>query len=100
MLGHRGCRLGISYPAVTAMQVEAILEAAHEVQKKGTKVLPEIMVPLVAYARELELQKNVIDTTAAEVRKKLGLKKSELKARRIGGFLELKMREFRWESRE
>ena len=79
MLGHRGCRLGISYPAVTAMQVEAILEAAHEVQKKGTKVLPEIMVPLVAYARELELQKNVIDTTAAEVRKKLGLKKSELK---------------------
>jgi pyruvate,orthophosphate dikinase len=79
MLGHRGCRLGISYPAVTAMQVEAILEAAHEVQKKGTKVLPEIMVPLVAYARELELQKNVIDTTAAEVRKKLGLKKSDLK---------------------
>ena len=58
------------------MQVEAILEAAHEVQKKGTKVLPEIMVPLVAYARELELQKNVIDTTAAAVRKKLGLKKS------------------------
>ena len=79
MLGHRGCRLGISYPAVTAMQVEAILEAAHEVQKKGTKVLPEIMVPLVAYARELELQKDVIDTTAAEVRKKLGVKKSELK---------------------
>ena len=79
MLGHRGCRLGISYPAVTAMQVEAILEAAHEVQKKGTKVLPEIMVPLVAYARELELQKNVIDTTAADVCKKLGLKKNQLK---------------------
>ena len=79
MLGHRGCRLGISYPAITAMQVEAILEAAHEVQKKGTKVLPEIMVPLVSYARELELQKEVIDTTAAEVREKLGLKKSELK---------------------
>ena len=78
MLGHRGCRLGISYPAITAMQVEAILEAAAEVQKKGTKVLPEIMVPLVSYARELELQKEVIDTTAAEVRKKLGLKKSEL----------------------
>jgi pyruvate,orthophosphate dikinase len=79
MLGHRGCRLGISYPAITAMQVEAILEAAHEVQKKGTKVLPEIMVPLVSYARELELQKEVIDTTAAQVREKLGLKKSELK---------------------
>ena len=79
MLGHRGCRLGISYPAITAMQVEAILEAAAEVQAKGTKVLPEIMVPLVSYARELELQKKVIDETAAEVRKKLGLKKSELK---------------------
>ena len=79
MLGHRGCRLGISYPAVTAMQVEAILEAAAEVQAKGTKVLPEIMVPLVAYARELELQKNVIDETAAAVRKKLGLSKSKLK---------------------
>jgi pyruvate,orthophosphate dikinase len=79
MLGHRGCRLGISYPAVTATQVEAILEAAAEVQAKGTKVLPEIMVPLVAYARELELQKQVIDDTAADVRKKLGLKKSELK---------------------
>ena len=79
MLGHRGCRLGISYPAVTATQVEAILEAAAEVQAKGTKVLPEIMVPLVAYARELELQKQVIDDTAAEVRKKLGLKKNQLK---------------------
>ena len=79
MLGHRGCRLGISYPAVTAMQVEAILEAAAEVQAKGTKVLPEIMVPLVAYARELELQKQVIDETAAEVRKKLGLTKAQLK---------------------
>jgi pyruvate,orthophosphate dikinase len=79
MLGHRGCRLGISYPAVTATQVEAILEAAAEVQAKGTKVLPEIMVPLVAYARELELQKQVIDETATAVRKSLGLKKSQLK---------------------
>ena len=79
MLGHRGCRLGISYPAVTATQVEAILEAAAEVQAKGTKVLPEIMVPLVSYDRELELQKQVIDETAESVRKKLGLKKSELK---------------------
>ena len=72
MLGHRGCRLGISYPAITAMQVEAILEAAAEVQKKGTKVLPEIMVPLVSYARELEIQKEVIDATAEEVRTNLG----------------------------
>ena len=79
MLGHRGCRLGISYPAITATQVEAILEAAAEVQEKGTKVLPEIMVPLVSYARELELQKQVIDETADRVRKELGLKKSQLK---------------------
>ena len=79
MLGHRGCRLGISYPAITAAQVEAILEAAAEVQAKGIKVLPEIMVPLVAYARELELQKQVIDQAAEGVRKKYGLKKAELK---------------------
>ncbi|MGI9244530.1 MAG: pyruvate, phosphate dikinase [Verrucomicrobiales bacterium] len=79
MLGHRGCRLGISYPPVTAAQVEAILEAAAEVQKKGTKVLPEIMVPLVAYDKELELKKEVIDAAAAVVRKKYGLKASQLK---------------------
>ncbi len=79
MLGHRGCRLGISYPAITAAQVEAIMEATAEVQAKGTKVLPEIMVPLVSYARELELQKQVIDEAAEGVRTKLGLKKSELK---------------------
>ncbi len=79
MLGHRGCRLGISYPAITAAQVEAILEAAAEVQKEGKAVLPEIMVPLVSYARELELQKQVIDEAAEGVRAKYGLKKSELK---------------------
>jgi pyruvate,orthophosphate dikinase len=79
MLGHRGCRLGVSYPPITAAQVEAILEAAAEVQAKGTKVLPEIMVPLVAYSKELEHQKEVIDAAAAVVRKKYGLKASQLK---------------------
>jgi pyruvate,orthophosphate dikinase len=79
MLGHRGCRLGIVYPEITKMQATAILEAAVEVQKKKIKVVPEIMVPLVSYAKELELQKAVIDEAAAEVRKKHGLKKSELK---------------------
>jgi len=79
MLGHRGCRLGIVYPEITHMQATAILEAAYEVQKKGIKVLPEIMVPLVSYAKELELQKAVIDQAADEVRKKHGLKKSQLK---------------------
>lgn len=79
MLGHRGCRLGIVYPEITKMQATAILEAAAEVQKKGIKVLPEIMVPLVSYAKELELQKAVIDEAAAEVRMKHGLKASQLK---------------------
>ncbi|MBT3471164.1 MAG: pyruvate, phosphate dikinase, partial [Opitutae bacterium] len=79
MLGHRGCRLGIVYPEITKMQATAILEAAVEVQSKGIKVLPEIMVPLVSYAKELELQKAVIDEAAKEVRKKHDLKASQLK---------------------
>jgi len=79
MLGHRGCRLGIVYPEITKMQATAIFEAVVEVQKKKIKVNPEIMVPLVSYAKELELQKAVIDEAAAEVRKKHGLKASQLK---------------------
>jgi len=79
MLGHRGCRLGIVYPEITKMQATAIFEAAVEVQKKKIKVVPEIMVPLVSYAKELELQKGVIDEAAAEVRSKYGLKISQLK---------------------
>jgi pyruvate,orthophosphate dikinase len=88
MLGHRGCRLGIVYPAITKMQATAILEAAVEVQKKGIKVLPEIMVPLVSYARELELQRAVIEEAAAEVREKHGLKVSQLKYQ-IGTMIEI-----------
>ena len=79
MLGHRGCRLGIVYPEITKMQATAIFEAAVQVQKKKIKVTPEIMVPLVSYAKELELQKAVIDEAAVEVRKKHGLKASQLK---------------------
>jgi pyruvate,orthophosphate dikinase len=79
MLGHRGCRLGIVYPEITKMQATAIFEAAVEVQKKKIKVVPEIMVPLVSYAKELELQKAVIDEAAGEVRKKHGLKVRQLK---------------------
>ena len=79
MLGHRGCRLGIVYPEITKMQATAILEAAVAVQKKGTKVFPEIMVPLVSYAKELELQRAVIDEAAAEVRAKHGLRANQLK---------------------
>ncbi|MCH2379515.1 MAG: pyruvate, phosphate dikinase, partial [Pedosphaera sp.] len=79
MLGHRGCRLGIVYPEITKMQATAIFEAAVEVQKKKIKVVPEIMVPLVGYAKELELQKTVIDTAATEVREKHGLRANQLK---------------------
>ena len=79
MLGHRGCRLGIVYPEITKMQATAILEAAVEVKKSGMKVTPEIMVPLVSYAKEFQLQKAVIDEAAAEVRAKYGLKKTQLR---------------------
>src|SRR5690606_5699515 len=60
MLGHRGCRLGIAYPEITETQARAIFEAAAEVQKKGIKVKPEIMVPLVGFKKELDLQVEVI----------------------------------------
>ncbi len=67
MLGHRGCRLGITYPEITEMQTRAIIEAALNVQKEGVKVFPEIMVPLVGTLKELQHQANVINTTAAQV---------------------------------
>jgi len=67
MLGHRGCRLGISYPEITEMQARAIFEAAVLAMKKGVKVKPEIMVPLVGFKRELDLQVEVIHTTAKAV---------------------------------
>ena len=68
MLGHRGCRLGIAYPEITEMQTRAILEAAIEVEEEdGIETRPEIMVPLVAFKRELDLQKEVIDRTAEQV---------------------------------
>jgi len=72
MLGHRGCRLGIALPYVTEMQTRAIIEAAVEVSKEGSEVLPEIMVPLVATKKELEHQKGLIDKTAQDVFKKMG----------------------------
>jgi pyruvate,orthophosphate dikinase len=67
MLGHRGCRLGITYPEITEMQARAIFEAASEASSEGVKVLPEVMVPLVGDARELSLQRQLIDRVAAEV---------------------------------
>jgi pyruvate,orthophosphate dikinase len=67
MLGHRGCRLGISYPDITWMQAQAIFEAAVNVQKEGVTVCPEIMVPLVGTAEELRRQREIIDQVAEEV---------------------------------
>jgi len=76
MLGHRGCRLGISYPEITEMQARAIFEAAAEVEKKGTKVYPEVMIPLVGTKKELDLQAAIVHKTAAEVSKATGKKLS------------------------
>jgi pyruvate,orthophosphate dikinase len=67
MLGHRGCRLGITFPDVTWMQAQAIFEAAVAVQRDGIRVFPEIMVPLVGTVEELRRQKEVIDGCAREV---------------------------------
>jgi len=67
MLGHRGCRLGIAYPEITAMQARAILEAACLVKKEGVDVRPEIMIPLVGVKKELEDQAVVVRRVAAEV---------------------------------
>jgi len=69
MLGHRGCRLGIVYPEISEMQARAVFEAAAEVQKKGTKVRPEIMIPLVGFPRELKLQIEIVNRIAAEMAK-------------------------------
>ena len=67
MLGHRGCRLGIVYPEITAMQARAIFEAACEVAKEGIAVNPEVMIPLVGDVKELRDQRKVVDEVAHEV---------------------------------
>ncbi len=67
MLGFRGCRLGIGYPEISAMQARAVFEAAAIVQKEGIKVKPEIMIPLVGFKKELDLQVAVVHETAKAV---------------------------------
>ncbi len=67
MLGHRGCRLGIVYPEISEMQARAIFEAAAEVQRKGIKVRPEIMIPLVGFPRELKLQIDIVRRIAGAI---------------------------------
>src|SRR5262249_50647039 len=73
MLGHRGVRLGISYPEIYEMQARAIFEAVADLQKKGTTGEPEDMIPLVATQGELDLMKEVVDRTAAEVGQQQGV---------------------------
>jgi pyruvate,orthophosphate dikinase len=86
MLGHRGVRLGISYPEIYEMQARAIFEAVAEVQKKGGKpVTPEIMIPLIATRKELDLMKAVIDRVAEEVSQMSGQKLDYL----VGTMIEL-----------
>ena len=100
MLGHRGCRLGVVFPEITEMQARAIFEAAVNVQKKGCKVLPEVMIPLVSDVNELKLQAEAVRRIAAEVMEKSGqninylvgtmieLPRAALTADRIAGIAE------------
>jgi pyruvate, orthophosphate dikinase len=74
MLGHRGVRLGITYPEITEMQTRAIIEAACDLSKEGLKVVPEIMIPLVGLVKELRDQKAIVDRVAAEVMNDKGVK--------------------------
>ncbi|MGF1641434.1 MAG: pyruvate, phosphate dikinase [Rhodospirillales bacterium] len=74
MLGHRGCRLGITYPEIYEMQARAIFEAAAEVVMKGETVLPEVMLPLIATKTEFDRLKAVVDRVAGEVAERTGAK--------------------------
>jgi len=74
MLGHRGCRLAVTYPEIAEMQTRAVIEAAIETrQEAGIEVVPEIMIPLVGEVKELEYVKNVVDATAKAVMKERGV---------------------------
>lgn len=85
MLGHRGCRLGNTYPEITEMQARAIIEAALNVKSRGIDVHPEIMIPLVGTIKELQLQANVINETAAKVFQERG----ETVAYKVGTMIEV-----------
>src|SRR5438874_5448616 len=85
MLGFRGCRLGIVYPEITEMQARAILEAACNVQKEGTKVEPEIMIPLVGFLPELKAQAKLVHDTAKKVFEEKGVTVTYL----VGTMIEL-----------
>jgi pyruvate,orthophosphate dikinase len=73
MLGHRGCRLGIVYPEITAMQARAVFEAACQVKKEGVPVVPEVMIPLAGFPKEVQHQDKIIRAAAAQVFAEQGL---------------------------
>jgi pyruvate,orthophosphate dikinase len=85
MLGHRGCRLGITYPEITEMQARAIFEAAVAVQKKGIKVHPEVMIPLTATLKEMANQESIVRQVAEDVFEEKGMKVDYL----VGTMIEL-----------
>ncbi len=85
MLGLRGCRLGITMPEITKMQTRAIVEAACELAKEGTKIVPEIMIPLVGMVSEMKSQKDLVREVADETMKRCGVKLSYL----VGAMIEL-----------
>ncbi len=85
MLGFRGCRLGVAYPEITEMQTRAIIEAAINVAKKGIKVKPEIMIPLVSHVNEFKLQEDIVRRVAKDVMKEKGKKITYL----VGTMIEL-----------
>ncbi len=78
MLGHRGCRLGLTYPEISAMQIRAIMEAAANVKKKGIRVKPEIMIPLIGHVEELRIAREQAEEVIAEVLKRRKLKKNSI----------------------
>jgi len=85
MLGHRGCRLGITYPEISAMQARAVLEAALNVEAEGKKVDAEIMIPVVAWKQELDFIADIINKVAAQIKKERG----KLPIFKIGTMIEL-----------
>jgi pyruvate,orthophosphate dikinase len=85
MLGHRGCRLGITYPEIYEMQVRAIFEAATELAKEGYKIVPEVMIPLVGHINEFMVTKESADAVAKQVLKEQGIELNYL----IGTMIEL-----------
>jgi pyruvate,orthophosphate dikinase len=85
MLGHRGCRLGISYPEITEMQARAIFEAACELRREGRDPFPEVMIPLVGSRQELHVQREIVERVARETMEAYGVRVRRL----LGTMIEL-----------